>query len=137
MPKGDPMRQVAASLSRVPADSVESITAQFVEIAERHGGRFTGKGRKRYQLTGYVARTAVQKDHVDMVVAGQPAGFWSIKTYGRGEVVPVRKHALSSGDRMFARAGPAAGNGAWERAIVELDHAVPDVVARVLGQADI
>jgi hypothetical protein len=131
MAKGDPVRQIAAALSKVPTNSVEPIGAQFKEIAERHGGRFTPR---RYQLTGVVAQVYDKGDSVNMILAGRPAGFWAIRSYGRGAVRPIRKKALSNGQRVFANAGPARGNGAWDRAVSELDRAVPDVVTKVLDR---
>jgi hypothetical protein len=131
MAKGDPVRQIAASLSKVPTNSVEPIGAQFKDIAERHGGRFM----RRYKLTGVVAQVYDKGDSVNMILVGKPAGFWAIKSYGRSAVRPIRKKALSTGrGHPFAHAGPAGGNKAWDRAVSDLDRAVPDVVAKVLDR---
>lgn len=134
---GDELRSVAAALDRVPADSVDAVSAAFILTAERIGGRFGANERapSGYQLTAKRSKVFTTAHGANMIFDGTPAGFWTVKSYGRRAVAPKRRRALETAPGRFAASARATnGDERWSQVVDAVDAEISDVVARVLDR---
>ena len=87
---------LARQIEAIPADAVGQTTRWFIPRSERVGGHMRVRGRV-VKLTTKVRSRRDSGDTASAVLAGVPAGFWSIKSYGRRggyEIRPRLKQAL-------------------------------------------
>jgi len=120
---------LARKIEAVPAAAVSETTRWFVPRSERVGGRMLVRGRV-VQLTTQVRSQRTTGDGAKAVLAGTPAGAWSIKSYGRRggyEIRPRRRQALklsNAANVFFSHVTihtATKGDGRWDRLVADAD----------------
>jgi len=120
---------LARRIEAVPAAAVTQTARWFVPRSERVGGHMRVNGRV-VKLTSKVRSKRVTDDGADAVLAGVPAGAWSIKSYGRRggyEIRPRLKQAMKLSGRINAVYShvtihtPTKGDGRWDRLVADAD----------------
>jgi len=133
---------LARQIEAVPAAAVSQTTRWFVPRSERVGGHMLMRGRA-VKLTTKVRSRRDSDDRASVVLAGKPAGAWSIKSYGRRggyEIRPRRRQALRLSGQVNAVFSHVTihtatkGDGRWDRLVDEADEylfeTVDDLVDR-------
>jgi len=120
---------LARKIEAVPAAAVTQTTRWFVPRSERVGGHMRVNGRV-VKLTSKVRSKSVTDGGADAVLAGVPAGAWSIKSYGRRggyEIRPRLKQAMRLSGRINAVFShvtirtPTTGDGRWDLLVADAD----------------
>jgi len=120
---------LARKIEAVPAAAVSETARWFVPRSERVGGYMRVRGRV-VQLTTRVRSKRVVDGDANTVLAGFPAGCWSIKSYGRRggyEIRPRLKQAmkLSNAANVFYSHvtihAATKGDGRWDRLVDDAD----------------
>ena len=139
---GAELASLARRIEAVPAAAVGETARWFIPRSERVGGHMRVRGRA-VQLTSKVRSKRVGDDTANVVLAGVPAGAWSIKSYGRRggyEVRPRLKQALRLSGQVNAVFSHVTihtatkGDGRWDRLVdaadVYLSEEADDLVDR-------
>ena len=133
------LRRTASKLARVRDDAVRESATSVIESATSIGGRMRGR-----TLTAYVKSTTNRGDASTVVVAGKPAGWWAIKSYGRRGGYDSRPRGDKPLDLRTAGTGETSaawsvhvatathGDGRWDRVIEAADTATVDAVTRLV-----
>ena len=120
---------LARRIEAVPAAAVGETARWFVPRSERVGGHMR-VGRRVVKLTTKVRSKRVTDDTANTVLAGVPAGFWSIKSYGRRggyEIRPRLRQAMRLSGRINAVYShvtihtPTTGDGRWDLLVADAD----------------
>ena len=120
---------LARKIEAVPAAAVSETARWFVPRSERVGGHMRVRGRV-VQLTTKVRSKRVVDGDANTVLAGFPAGAWSIKSYGRRggyEIRPRLRQALKLSNQVNAVFShvtihtPTTGDGRWDLLVADAD----------------
>lgn len=120
---------LARKIEAVPAAAVGETARWFVPRSERVGGHMRVRGRV-VKLTTKVRSKRVTDDTANTVLAGVPAGAWSIKSYGRRggyEIRPRLRQAMKlsgAANVFFSHVTihtATTGDGRWDRLVDDAD----------------
>ena len=120
---------LARKIEAVPAAAVGETARWFVPRSERVGGHMRVRGRV-VKLTSRVRSKRDSGDTANTVLAGVPAGAWSIKSYGRRggyEIRPRLRQAMKlsgAANVFFSHVtihAPTSGDGRWDLLVDEAD----------------
>lgn len=135
------MRALSRQVESIPDDAVAELVRWFVPRSEQVGKRMIWYGHD-VQLSSRLRKRSRRKTDSRVVLAGTPAGAWSVLSYGRRgdyDIVPRRKLALSISDviavdRVHITKAVTKGDGRWDKLVREADAKFPDVVARLVDK---
>ena len=134
---------LARKIEAVPAAAVSETARWFVPRSERVGGYMRVRGRV-VQLTTRVRSKRVVGGDANTVLAGFPAGCWSIKSYGRRggyEIRPRLKQALKlSGvtNVFFSHVTihtATKGDGRWDLLVDQADAYLEETASALVDRS--
>lgn len=130
------LRRTATQVARIADTAVAEVAEEAVNLGASVGGRFGGR-RGRSRLTVGVRDVRNRRGVSSATIAGETAGAWSIKSYGRRggytvrprqrngrRAVNLRGAGVSAGGRRITASratspGRMAGDDRWSRLIAE------------------
>lgn len=126
----------ARALAKVPDEGAAEVAQVAVDEANRRGGSFMG----RVRLGARVEKGKTPGTKASVFVFGTPAGFWAIKSYGRGAVYGGARGIAPMGRGRFANlksngARATRGDGRWDRVTEAAVDASPRVFVEAVRKA--